>query len=93
MLYVRDSRAHHQELSHLALAAVGDEENKDSALYEAALYDVGLDSAYLMTRCATEIDEKVLFTPNEVIFNCAASRSLFEYKIFYKTLSGAARPW
>ena len=47
-----------------ALAAIGDEEDDESALYEAALYDLGLDSACLMTRCATEINEKVLFTPN-----------------------------
>ncbi len=44
------------------------------------LYDLGLDFACLMTRCATETDDKVLFTPNEVIIDCAASRSLFENK-------------
>ena len=77
---------------HLALAAIGDEEDEESALYEAALYDLGLDSACLMTRCATEIDEKVLFTPNEVIFDCAASRSLFENKDLLQNIVRSSSP-
>jgi hypothetical protein len=71
---------------HLALAAIEDEEDEESAFYEVGLYDLGLDSACLMTRCATGIHEKVLFTPNEVIFDCAASRSLFENKDLLKTM-------
>jgi hypothetical protein len=57
---------------HIALAAIGDERDEESALYEAVLNDLGLDPACLMTRCAIGIQERVMFTPNEVIFDCVA---------------------
>ena len=65
-----------KDCSHVVLAAVGDEEDEESALYEAAFRD--FDPACMMTRSATDPYERVLFAPNEVIFDCAASRSLFE---------------
>ncbi len=57
---------------HFDLVAIGDEKDEESALYDAALHDLGLDPACLMTRCAIGLCERMLFAPTEVIFDCAA---------------------
>ncbi len=77
---------------HLALVAIWDEEDEESALYEAALYYLGLNSACWMTKCAAGIHERVMLPLNGVLIECDTSRSLFEKMIPYKILSGRVQP-
>ena len=64
---------------HPVLVAVGDEDDEESALYDAAMRRD--DSACMMTRSVSvhAVDhEIVFFSPTEVILGNATSRSLFE---------------
>ncbi len=72
------------------LVAVGDEEDKKSSLYEAAFRN--FDPACMMTRSASHPYERVLFAPNEVIFDCAASRLLFENTDFLRDIVSSNAP-
>jgi hypothetical protein len=64
---------------HPVLVAVGDEDDEESALYDAAMRRD--DATCMMTRSVSvhAVDhELVCFSPTEVILDNAASRSLFE---------------
>ena len=64
---------------HPILVAVGDEDDDESALYDAAMRQDG--ESCMMTRSVwvqAEDQECVFFSPTEVILDNAASRSLFQ---------------
>ena len=45
-----------------------------------------------MTRCAIGIHERVVFTPNGVIYDCAKSRLLFENKDLLQSIVRSSSP-